>query len=260
MVFWEGYLSDDAMGLIAPVIMYWLYAGVHHMLPPLEKYRLHTKKEFAAKDVVPLPTVIRGVLIQQLIQVITLASLTYLMDRSMLTTYRVVVQPSIPVQIFQFIVAMLVLDAWQYFVHRKMHTNKFLYKHIHSQHHTLEVPYACGALYAHPLESLIDTCGGVICFLVSGMTARTGLYFSSITSMKAIDLHSGLWLPPSFGPFQLIFGNTLLTMISIITGCEEGSIIMHSHISFFWDKLLGTHMPYTVVERPKGGYEVRLLK
>ena len=46
----------------------------------------------------------------------------------------------------QFVVAMLVLDTWQYFMHRYMHHNKFLYRHIHSQHHRLVVLYAFGAL------------------------------------------------------------------------------------------------------------------
>ncbi|KAF3648877.1 Sphinganine C(4)-monooxygenase 2 [Capsicum annuum] len=72
----------------------------------------------------------------------------------------------------QFFVAMLMLDTWQYFMHRYMHQNKFLYKHIHSQHHRLIVPYAFGALYNHPLEGLIlDTVGGALAFLVSGITA-----------------------------------------------------------------------------------------
>jgi sterol desaturase/sphingolipid hydroxylase (fatty acid hydroxylase superfamily) len=43
-----------------------------------------------------------------------------------------VVQPSMVVQMFQFLVAMLVMGTWQYFVHRYMHQNKFLYRHIHS--------------------------------------------------------------------------------------------------------------------------------
>jgi sphinganine C4-monooxygenase len=61
----------------------------------------------------------------------------------------------------QFVIAMFVLDTWQYFMHRYMHINKFLYKYIHSKHHTLVVPYAFGALYNHPLEGLIlDTAGG----------------------------------------------------------------------------------------------------
>ncbi|GKE03695.1 sphinganine C4-monooxygenase 1-like protein [Tanacetum coccineum] len=88
-------------------------------------------------------------------------------------------QPSILIQIVQVIIAKFVMDTWQYFVHRYMHINKFLYRHIHSQHHRLVVPYAIGALYNHPLEGLLlDTVGGAISFLISGMTARTPSYSS----------------------------------------------------------------------------------
>ena len=57
----------------------------------------------------------------------------------------------------------MVLDTWQYFLHRAMHVNKFLYKHLHSVHHRLYVPYAYGALYNHPLEGfLLDTLGALL--------------------------------------------------------------------------------------------------
>jgi hypothetical protein len=45
-----------------------------------------------------------------------------------------------------------VMDAWQYVLHRTFHESRFLYKHFHSHHHRLYVPYAFGALYNHPLE------------------------------------------------------------------------------------------------------------
>ncbi|PHT67925.1 Sphinganine C(4)-monooxygenase 2 [Capsicum annuum] len=95
----------------------------------------------------------------------------------------------------QFFVAMLMLDTWQYFMHRYMHQNKFLYKHIHSQHHRLIVPYAFGALYNHPLEGLIlDTVGGALAFLVSGMSPCTSIFFFSFAMIKAVDDHCGLSL------------------------------------------------------------------
>ncbi|RWW31998.1 hypothetical protein GW17_00003346, partial [Ensete ventricosum] len=79
----------------------------------------------------------------------------------------------------QVFMAMLVMDTWQYFVHRYMHHNKFLYRHIHSQHHRLVVPYAVGALYNHPLEGLLlDTFGGAMSFLITEMTPRTAPFFS----------------------------------------------------------------------------------
>ncbi|KAJ6405527.1 hypothetical protein OIU84_013482 [Salix udensis] len=68
MVFWEGYVSDDVMGIFAPIIVYWLYAGFYQLLPPLDGYRLHTRKEEEEKNLVPLSKVVKGVLLQQLLQ------------------------------------------------------------------------------------------------------------------------------------------------------------------------------------------------
>lgn len=47
---------------------------------------------------------------------------------------------------------MFVMDAYQYWVHRWMHTNRWLFKHFHSWHHRVYCPYAIGALYNHPVE------------------------------------------------------------------------------------------------------------
>ncbi|PSR88345.1 Sphinganine C4-monooxygenase [Actinidia chinensis var. chinensis] len=106
----------------------------------------------------------------------------------------------------QFVVAMLVLDTWQYFMHRYMHHNKFLYRHIHSQHHRLVVPYAFGALYNHPLEGLLlDTIGGALSFLLSGMSPRISIFFFSFATIKTVDDHCGQWLPGNL--FHLFFRN-----------------------------------------------------
>ncbi|GJY36972.1 sphinganine C4-monooxygenase 1-like protein [Tanacetum coccineum] len=146
------------------------------------------------KNAVPLPSVVKGVLVHQLVQAVV-AHLLFLVtsDTGMVGTET---QPSIIIQIVQVIIAMFVMDTWQYFVHRYMHINKFLYRHIHSQHHRLVVPYAIGALYNHPLEGLLlDTIGGAISFLISGMTARTAVIFFCFATVKTVDDHCGLWLP-----------------------------------------------------------------
>ncbi|KAI3894415.1 hypothetical protein MKX03_016921 [Papaver bracteatum] len=256
MVFWEGYLSDETMSIISPVVVYWLYSGFYHILPPLDHYRLHTRKENAAKNVVPIPTVIKAVLLQQLIQT-TLSYLLFWVSNSMLSSSEVVVQTSFPIQLLQFIVAMLVTDAWQYFGHRYMHQNKFLYQHIHSLHHRVVVPYAFGTFYNHPLDGLLlDTFGGIASMLISGMTARTSVFFFSFTIIKAIDDHSGLWLP-QYNLFQLIFPCN--TAYHDIHHYGVRGIKYNYSVPFFtfWDKLYGTHMPYTIVKRPEGGFEVR---
>ncbi|PKA51310.1 Sphinganine C(4)-monooxygenase 2 [Apostasia shenzhenica] len=270
MVFWEGYVSDELMGTFAPIVVYWLYAGMYQLLPPLDRYRLHTRMEQEQKNLVPISAVIKGVLLQQLVQA-TVARLLFLIMKlhisSVVTLLNInkvtgssdaseaLVQPSIPVQLMQIFIAMLVMDTWQYFVHRYMHQNAFLYRHIHSQHHKLVVPYAIGALYNHPLEGLLlDTFGGALSFLISGMTARTAVFFFCFAVIKTIDDHCGLWLPGNI--FHIFFQNN--TAYHDIHHQLQGTKFNYSQPFFsIWDIALGTHMPYRLVTRKEGGIEAR---
>ncbi|KAL0336355.1 UNVERIFIED_CONTAM: Sphinganine C4-monooxygenase 1, partial [Sesamum radiatum] len=141
----------------------------------------------------------------------------------------------------QFFVAMMTLDTWQYFMHRYMHHNKFLYRHVHSQHHRLVVPYAFGALYNHPLEGvLLDTVGGALAFLVSGMSPRASIFFFSFATMKTVDDHCGLWLPGN--PFHLFFKNN--SAYHDIHHQLYGTKYNYSQPFFvMWDRILGTYLP-----------------
>ncbi|KAK8970136.1 Sphinganine C(4)-monooxygenase 1 [Platanthera guangdongensis] len=76
------------MDTFAPIVIYYLYAGVYQLLPPLDRFRLHTGKE-EQKNLVPMVTVIKGVLLQQLIQA-TIARILFLQSTpkiSSATTY-----------------------------------------------------------------------------------------------------------------------------------------------------------------------------
>ncbi|XP_068642249.1 very-long-chain aldehyde decarbonylase GL1-9-like [Aristolochia californica] len=256
MVFWAGYLSDESMGTFAPIVVYWIYAGFYQLLPPLDGYRLHTRNEEEEKNLVPLSTVVKGVLLQQLVQA-TVAQMLFLLTSKANST-GITIQPSIPIRLLQIAIAMFVMDTWQYFVHRYMHQNKFLYRHVHSQHHRLVVPYAIGALYNHPLEGLLlDTLGGAISYLVAGMTARTAVIFFCFAVIKTVDDHCGLWLPANI--FHILFQNN--TAYHDIHHQLQGTKFNYSQPFFsIWDKLLGTYMPYTLVKRREGGYEARLIK
>ncbi|KAL6274814.1 hypothetical protein ACE6H2_025506 [Prunus campanulata] len=131
------------------------------------------------------------------------------------------------------------MDTWQYFMHRYMHQNKFLYKYIHSHHHTLLAPYAFGALYNHPLEGLmVDTMSGAISFLVSGMSPRTSIFFFSFATIKAVDDHSGLWIP--WNPFHVFFRNN--SGYHAIHHQLHGTKYNFSQPFFvFWDIILATY-------------------
>ncbi|KAK5654178.1 hypothetical protein OQA88_7609 [Cercophora sp. LCS_1] len=139
---------------------------------------------------------------------------------------------------FQFWVAVVVLDTWQYFWHRAMHVNKWMYTKFHSRHHRLYVPYAYGALYNHPVEGFIlDTIGPAIAYKVSFMTPRLGLFYFVSSMMKTVDDHCGYSLP--WDPLQHITSNN-----AAYHDIHHQSWGIKTNFSqpFFtiWDRMLGT--------------------
>lgn len=101
------------------------------------------------------------------------------------------------------------MDAWQYGVHRACHESRFLYKHFHSHHHRLYVPYAFGALYNHPLEALImDSAGGALSHACALMTVRQSIILFSFSTVKTVCDHGGYAFPIWLDPLHLIFPNT----------------------------------------------------
>lgn len=87
-----------------------------------------------------------------------------------------------------------------------MHVNKYLYKHFHSVHHRLYVPYAFGSLYNHPVEGfLLDSLGASLAEYLTGMSIRQATLLFVISTLKTVDDHCGYSLP--FDPLQLMSGN-----------------------------------------------------
>ncbi|KAK6585590.1 hypothetical protein PZA11_002317 [Diplocarpon coronariae] len=138
----------------------------------------------------------------------------------------------------QFFVAIVIVDTWQYFLHRAMHVNKWLYTTFHSRHHRLYVPYAYGALYNHPFEGfLLDTLGASIAYKVAGLTPRQGMFFFGFSTLKTVDDHCGYALP--WDPIQHITSNN--AGYHDIHHQSWGIKTNFSQPFFtFWDGLLGT--------------------
>jgi sphinganine C4-monooxygenase len=138
----------------------------------------------------------------------------------------------------QFIVAIVWVDTWQYFLHRAMHMNRFLYNWLHIRHHRLYVPYAYGALYNHPLEGfLLDILGTGIAYMATGMTVRQGMWFFTCSTIKTVDDHCGYAFP--WDPLQHITSNN--AAYHDIHHQTWGIKTNFSQPFFtFWDRSLGT--------------------
>jgi len=263
---------DQYLALAAPILAYWSLSLFFHYLDVsgwkwLEKYRIHESSEVKARNVATRSQVVCFVLLQQVLQ--TVLGLMYLSDGHKTTNHTQnmhdlamklrpllrwgmggikteEVMPDFVYFIywwgmpgFQFLGAMFFIDTWQYFLHRLMHINKFLYKHLHSWHHRLYVPYAFGSLYNHPVEGIVlDTLGALLAERLTGMSTRQATLLFTFSTFKTVDDHCGYNLP--FDPFQW-FGNN-----ADYHDIHHQVIGIKSNFAqpFFihWDFLMGTRM------------------
>ncbi|KAG6514922.1 hypothetical protein ZIOFF_025297 [Zingiber officinale] len=250
--------GDEAMLMAMPIVVYWLYSGAYEALScfsGMDSYRLHSRNEEKSKNLVSKAQVVKGVLLQQVIQATLTLLLTKLPgddpNRHKPATAAAAAAAA------RFFVAMVVFDSWQYLVHRYMHHNKLLYRKFHSWHHRIAAPYAFAAQYNHPVDGVLtETVAGGLAYFVSGMSPATAAAFFCFATVKGIDDHCGLLLP--WNPFHLAFGNN--AAYHEVHHRRHGAGSTHNFAQPFfvaWDKIMGTYLPYAVVKREDGaGYEV----
>ena len=148
---------------------------------------------------------------------------------------------------------MVVIDTWSYFTHWYLHYNKWLYRHVHSQHHRVVVTYAFAGQYMHPIEGMSESMGGSLTLILSGMSPRTSMFFFSFALIKLVDDHCGMMLPGN--PFHIFFTNN--SAYHDIHHQFYGVKYNFSVYFTIWDRILGTYMPYSLDNKPKGGFQVR---
>lgn len=63
-------ISDELLGTVAPIIVYWVYSGIYVLFGSLDNYRLHSRKDEDEKNMVSKVDVVKGVLLQQVVQAV----------------------------------------------------------------------------------------------------------------------------------------------------------------------------------------------
>ncbi|KAI9303956.1 hypothetical protein BJ944DRAFT_267554 [Cunninghamella echinulata] len=268
--------SYEIMALWVPIVVYWVQCTIFEVLmylkiPFFEKYRIHTSEELLNKNRVTFGKVLAMVAFQHFIQIIfgymllkvedplvsdmkaTLAIqntsqfiLLYL-DNEQLAYFISWTIHNILIPTIQFVVAMFIIDTHQYMLHRLGHTSKFLYKHFHSHHHRLYVPYAFGALYNHPVEGFfLDTLGAGLAYELTRMTPFLGMILFTFSNLKTINDHCGYEFP--WDPLNICFGNN---GIYHDIHHQPWGIKKNFGQPFFtyWDRYLGTEFDQKDLEK-----------
>ncbi|KAG8077436.1 hypothetical protein GUJ93_ZPchr0007g4919 [Zizania palustris] len=257
-----GVGGEELAVALAPVAAYWLYSGMYEAAAGssvcrglLDRYRLHSRRDEETKNLASKRDVLKGVLLQQAIQVSISLAVLKLTSReqddgggagddvkgaghSAAALLEVAAR---------FGVAMFVLDTWQYFMHRLMHSSRYMYRRFHSWHHRVVAPYAFAAQYNHPVDGVLtETLSGAAAFLASGLPPRAAAAFFVFATVKGVDDHCGLLVP--WNPLHAVFGNN--TAYHDVHHQLGGGRRNFSQPFFVvWDRLLGTHAGYAVRER-----------
>jgi len=136
-----------------------------------------------------------------------------------------------------FLVLILIDDWCFYWLHRIMHENKFLNRHIHGVHHSASQPFPLDFIYAHPVEWLLGYSGAflgvLILFIFSPVNVYAFWLWCIFKSMHELDIHSGVhskitkYIPLMAGPEHHDFHHQR----------SKGN---YASMLVLWDYLLGT--------------------
>lgn len=229
-------VDDKVLAVTVPFFVYWLTALFYEAvsrLPAswLKNHRLHSEAEGKQYNLVPRWKVVSTVLAQHVFQM--MLGVAFYSEGGD-TSNRTFAEEAL-----RFVGAMLCLDAWQFAFHKLMHEVDWLYKHVHSWHHSIYVPYAYAALYQHPFEMFImDTLSGLVAVEATGCAPTTAMLFWSLSYMKTVSDHSSLKFP--FNPFNLPGLNN--AEYHDVHHNPRGFTLNYSQPYFtHWDQLLGSY-------------------
>jgi len=147
-------------------------------------------------------------------------------------------------------------DFMFYFSHRALH-NKFLYQHIHKQHHQFSVSIGIASSYQHVLEGAAQMLNwyvpvGLAGYFGGGIHISTVFWYNCLRWVETVDAHCGYHFP--WSPFAAIplFGGAIqhdfhhsgegLEFIKLPDGSTFAEFGNYG-ASVVWDYLLGTFSP-----------------
>lgn len=127
-------------------------------------------------------------------------------------------------------------DFLFYLFHKGLHT-EWLYKHVHSVHHSFPTPFSLVAQSIHPVESFILGMATTLPTFLIATHSFTQWLILSMVILHSVDAHSG---------YRLIDFNRLTGGIVCGSRCHDlhHTIKGVNYCTFttFWDRVFNSHM------------------
>ena len=224
------YLRD----LVGGSLVYWLTAGVWHVII----YVLFVNEIFHKKNR-PLPswtTIIDQILLSQA-SLLIYAGLPviseYMIENNMTMVYFYVDDIGGWLNYFVCLGAYLFcVEFGIYWMHRKLHEEKFLYKYIHALHHKYNKPLTLtpwASIAFNPLDGILQASPYVFFLMFVPVHYFTHVFLLFFSGVWATNIHDAVW-----GDTEPIMGAKYHTMHHTHYHCNFGQFFI------FWDWVFGT--------------------
>lgn len=188
------YLRD----LITGTVVYWLTAGAWHVCV----YNIFVKKIFVdEKRPQPSAAIMIDSMILAQSSIFMYVALpvfsTFLIENKLTMTYFYVDEVGGWAWYFAWLVVYMVfVEVGIYWMHRVLHTNKTLYKYIHSLHHKYNsavtlTPWASIAF--HPVDGCLQASPYVICLFFIPCNYYTHVFLVFFSAVWATNIHDSTW-------------------------------------------------------------------
>jgi len=192
------YLQSYVRDLFFGTLVYWVTAGIWHYVI----YNLYGNELFVSKGRA-FPS--RETIIDQMqlaqFSIFLYAALPilseFLIESKWTKTYYYIDQVGgWGMYALYFVLYLTLVEIGIYWMHRTLHTNKFLYKYIHALHHKYNsqitmTPWASIAF--NPLDGILQASPYVVCLFIVPMHYFTHVFLLFFSGIWATNIHDAVW-------------------------------------------------------------------
>lgn len=151
----SGAKAQMCIQFFISILLYWMVGFVFTLVDVFQKPRIIVQYKIQPDNSQVNKTNLFRLVKQVLLNQILGLALYVLIIANELHSEQQKHVPSISRFVFEWIIFILTREILFYYSHRLLH-HRYIYKHIHKQHHEWQTPISIAAIYCHPLEHILS--------------------------------------------------------------------------------------------------------